>query len=140
MRVPDEDSSIRVKRVTSSRLGILVRQLHFHSADEFIATIINVVSRKEWTKTDLESLERYGKIIEVMEGTAKTDLEMYQKVGIKGDIVKKFKDKSNRCIVFHHGHFIESIYMLMSNLSELFSQNGKNNNNEFYADCERPIN
>lgn len=92
MRVPDEDSSIRVKRVTSSRLGILVRQLHFHSADEFIATIINVVSRKEWTKTDLESLERYGKIIEVMEGTAKTDLEMYQKVGIKGDIVKKFKE------------------------------------------------
>ncbi|MEK7397142.1 MAG: metallophosphoesterase [Candidatus Poribacteria bacterium] len=45
-------------------------------------------------------------------------------------IVKKFKDKSNRCIVFHHGHFIESIYMLMSNLSELFSQDDKNNNNE----------
>jgi len=88
MRVPDEDSSIRVKRRTSSRLGILQKQLGFHSADEFIATIINVVSRKEWTKADLESLERYGKIIEVMEGTAKTDSEMYQKIG-----VKEFKEK-----------------------------------------------
>jgi hypothetical protein len=83
MRVPDEDSSIRVKRRTSSRLGILQKQLGFHSADEFIATIINVVSRKEWTKADLESLERYGKIIEVIEGTASSDDKMYEALGIK---------------------------------------------------------
>jgi hypothetical protein len=91
-KIPDEDTSLRIKRKTLSHLAILTRNLHFHSMDELIAVLVDIVAKKGWDKTDLESIQRYGKIIEVMSGTAKSDEEMYEKIGIKGDVVLKLDE------------------------------------------------
>lgn len=90
----NEITTISVRRRTASRFGIIQKKLGFHSADELISSLINLLIRKEWTKTDMESLERYGRIIREMSGSAKTEDEMYQKTGIKGDIVLKLDETS----------------------------------------------
>jgi len=82
-RVKDEDSSIRVKRRTSSKLGIVVKKLHFHSIDELLNVILNIIIKKDWSKTDLESIERYGIILQEMSGSASSDDKMYEALGIK---------------------------------------------------------
>jgi hypothetical protein len=101
-RIPDEfGTSCRLKRKTSSHLAILQKKLGFHSADELISILVDIVSRKEWSKTDLESLQRYGKIIQVMSGTARNEDEMLENLGIlkekgikvKGKIKKKEENK-----------------------------------------------
>jgi len=83
MRVPDEDTSLRIKRRTSSHLAITQRKLGFHSADELISVLVDIVAKKGWSKTDLESIQRYGKIIEELNGSASTDDKMYEALGIK---------------------------------------------------------
>jgi len=102
-RIPDEfGTSCRLKRKTSSHLAILQKKLGFHSADELISILVDIVSRKEWTKADLESIQRYGKIIQDMSGTARNESEMLEKIGvkkytqtntIKGKVKKKEEDK-----------------------------------------------
>ena len=87
--IPDEwSTTCRLKRKTASHLAILTKNLHFHSADELIALLIDIVVKKRFSKSDLESLSRYGKIIQVMSGTARNENEMLAALGIK-----KFKEK-----------------------------------------------
>jgi ribosome biogenesis protein Tsr3 len=87
-KIPDEDTSCRLKRRTVSHLEILKKKLHYHSIDELISILVDITMKKDWSKTDLESIARYGKIIQVMEGSAKSEDEMYEALG-----VKKFEEK-----------------------------------------------
>jgi hypothetical protein len=82
-KIPDEDTSLRIKRRTSSHLAITQKKLGFHSADELISVLIDVLTRKGWTKTNLEDLARFGRIIDFLSGSAKNDEEMYEALGIK---------------------------------------------------------
>jgi len=82
--IPDEfDTSCRLKRKTASHLAIVTKNLHFHSMDELVSVLVDIVAKKQWTKADLESLQRYGKIIQVMSGTARNEDEMYEALGVK---------------------------------------------------------
>jgi hypothetical protein len=98
----NEITTISVKRRTSSRFSILQKLLGFHSADELLEIIVDLIIKKGWSKLDLECLMKYGKIPQVETGSARNENEMYEKLGfkrytqtdkIKGKVKKPEKEK-----------------------------------------------
>lgn len=93
----DRITTIEVKRRTSSKLQILKHQLGFKSVDEMLSIFMLMVYANDWRKEDLIKLS-----IRVESGSAKTEDEKLQKIGvksytqtdkIKGKVKKKPKEE-----------------------------------------------
>jgi hypothetical protein len=78
-----EITTISVKCETSSKFRTVKKRLGYHSSDALLNAIVNLINAKGWDKLDLECLERFGKIPEIVSGSAKSDLEMREKLGLK---------------------------------------------------------
>jgi len=84
----DRITTIEVRRRTSSKLQIMKHQFGFKSVDEMLSVLMAVVYRQQWSKQDiLKMTVEYTGI-----STATSDEEMYQKTGIKGDLVLKLDE------------------------------------------------
>ena len=78
----EADSSLAMKRSTVLRLKSMKTRLGFSSLEQAVIALMDVRDRFGWDRIDLQSLARYGKIPEIIEGQAGSDSEMIQKLGL----------------------------------------------------------
>jgi len=93
----EQETSIKIKRRTSSRLQIMKHQLGFKSLDEMLLVLTQISTVQGWTKEQLVSMA-----IPEESGSASSERELYEKLNkpreyseksrVKGRIKKKTEE------------------------------------------------
>ncbi len=82
-RRSDLVSSVMIKKSILEKFNVTKKQLGFHNSESLIETMLNVLERLKITsKLDLEIFGTYGRLPVIIEGSARSDAEMYEKLGL----------------------------------------------------------
>lgn len=83
----DDVTMCKLTRRTNSRLQSTKYKMGYKSADQFVADVLTLVGIMDWRKGDMatliESARRSQGNVQFFEGTAKTDDEIKEKIGVR---------------------------------------------------------